>query len=501
MESKTKKSKKKLIILSVVLSFLVLLLIFVGFYAYMAMKYSKTFYPHTIINNIDYSGMTPEETENSLIGANGEYTLTLKFRNDKTETISGADFQYSYLLDSPVSDLLDQQNPLMWIFEQGKSHEYTITGSPIYNEEKLSELLSSLPELQTANMEAPVDAALTYENNQYTVTPHSEGTTLAPDAIIDAVKEAVSNREEEVDVDALGLYQQPQYRSDEDSLLSTQAKQLNEWANAHITYNLPDGSTMEVTPELLKTWLVQNDDGTFTKNEDYFNEQLKAFLREMGKKVDNVKKERLFDSTNNGTITIPVSEYNTYGYETDEAAEAEVLKQLIAEHKVTTKEPEYLHREKGKENHGLGDTYLEINLTAQHLWFYKDGQLAFETDSIVSGRMTTWRYTPAGSFRIANKELDHIMKGTNSAGKVLYETPCDYWMLIIPELGIGLHDAEANHVRTDWSKTAYINNGSHGCINMRDSEAATLYEMLETGTPVIMYYTEPYTLVPEEEPT
>ena len=39
MESKTKKSKKKLIILSVVLSFLVLLLIFVGFYAYMAMKY------------------------------------------------------------------------------------------------------------------------------------------------------------------------------------------------------------------------------------------------------------------------------------------------------------------------------------------------------------------------------------------------------------------------------------------------------------------------------
>ena len=103
-------------------------------------------------------------------------------------------------------------------------------------------------------MEAPVDAALTYENNQYTVTPHSEGTTLAPDAVIDAVKEAVSNREEEVDVDALGLYQQPQYRSDEDSLLSTQAKQLNEWANAHITYNLPDGSTMEVTPELLKTW-------------------------------------------------------------------------------------------------------------------------------------------------------------------------------------------------------------------------------------------------------
>ena len=69
------------------------------------------------------------------------------------------------------------------------------------------------------------------------------------------------------------------------------------------------------------------------------------------------------------------------------------------------------------------------------------------------------------------------------------------------DLIAGIHNTCLLYTSTDWSKTAYINNGSHGCINMRDSEAATLYEMLETGTPVIMYYTEPYTLVPEEEPT
>lgn len=498
MDTKTTKSKKKIVILSVVLGILVILLAFIAFYGYMAMKYSKTFYPHTVINNIDYSGMTPEEVEKNLIGANGEYTLTIKFRNDQTETLSGADFQYSYILDGSVYDFLEEQNPFLWIIERGKSHEYSITGSPVYDKEQLTALVEALPELQSENMEAPVDAELVYENNQYTVTPHSEGTTLIPSQVVDAVADAVANRETEIDIDALGLYQEPQNRSDEGSLLTTQAQQLNEWANAHITYTLPDGSTMEVTPDLLKSWLVQNADGTYTKNDDYFNQQIKAFLREMGEKVDNVKKERLFDSTNNGTITIPVGEYNTYGYETDEAAEAEVLKQLINEHQFVTKEPEYLHREKGTENHGLGTTYLEINLTAQHLWFYKDGQLAFETDNIVSGKMTTWRYTPPGAYRIANKELDHIMKGTNSKGEVIYETPCDYWMLIIPELGIGLHDAEANGVRTNWSKTAYINNGSHGCINMKDAEAAQLYSMLDTGTPVIMYYTEPYDLVPEE---
>lgn len=494
----TKKSKKKVILLSVVLGFLVLLLAFVAFYAYMAMKYSKTFYPHTVINNIDYSGMTPEEAEANLVGANGSYTLTIKFRNGQTETLSGADFQYSYILDTSLYNLLDQQNFLFWIVQQGQPHNYTVSGSPVYDQEKLTALVEALPQLQAENMEAPTDAVMIYENNQYSVTPHIDGTTLIPSQVADAVKEAVSNREPELDVEALGLYQEPQVLSGEDSLLETQAEQLNEWANAHITYNLPDGSTMEITPELLKSWLVTNEDGTYAKNEEHFNEQIRLFLREMGKKVDNVRKERLFDSTNNGTITIPVGEHNTYGYETDEAAEAEILKQLISEHQFTSKEPEYLHKEKGTENHGLGNTYLEINLTAQHLWFYKDGQLAFETDSMVSGCMTTWRYTPAGAYRIANKTTNHTMRGTNSKGEVIYNTPCKYWMLIIPELGIGLHDAQWNGVRSDWSKTAYISNGSHGCINMLDDEAAKLFSMLDVGTPVIMYYTEPYTLVPEE---
>ena len=118
METKAKKSKKKVVILSVVLGVLVILLAFTAFYGNMAMKYSKTFYRHTFINNIDYSGMTPEEVEENLIGANGEYTLTVKFRNGQTETLSGADFQYSYILDGSVYDFLEEQNPLLWIAEQ-----------------------------------------------------------------------------------------------------------------------------------------------------------------------------------------------------------------------------------------------------------------------------------------------------------------------------------------------------------------------------------------------
>lgn len=43
-----------------------------------------------------------------------------------------------------------------------------------------------------------------------------------------------------------------------------------------------------------------------------------------------------------------------------------------------------------------GNTYVEINLTAQHLFFYKEGKLVVESD-FVSCRVPGWS-TPAGAY-------------------------------------------------------------------------------------------------------
>ncbi len=49
--------------------------------------------------------------------------------------------------------------------------------------------------------------------------------------------------------------------------------------------------------------------------------------------------------------------------------------------------------------------------------------------------------------------------------------------------GIGFHDLH----RSAYGGEIYKTNGSHGCINLSESVAASLYASLDDNTPVIVY--------------
>ena len=145
---------------------------------------------------------------------------------------------------------------------------------------------------------------------------------------------------------------------------------------------------------LLRSWLVQNEDGTYTRDEAKYEENLRNFVTDLETKTTATTGDPLFDTTLDGTISIPYGELSTYtGYQMDTEGELAALKTQIAEHQIITREPVYLTKGGGTGNHGVGDTYVELNLSRQHLWYYQDGALVFDTN-IVSGSMSTWRYTP-----------------------------------------------------------------------------------------------------------
>ena len=48
-----------------------------------------------------------------------------------------------------------------------------------------------------------------------------------------------------------------------------------------------------------------------------------------------------------------------------------------------SREPIYSSREKYKKNHGLGDTYIEVNLTEQHLYYYQDGRIVVDSPIVL----------------------------------------------------------------------------------------------------------------------
>jgi len=126
-------------------------------------------------------------------------------------------------------------------------------------------------------------------------------------------------------------------------------------------------------------------------------------------------------------------------------------------------------------------------LTAQHLFFYKDGQLVVESD-LVSGNIKKEYGTPVGTYPIQYRQRNATLVGED------YETPVSYWM---PFNGnIGLHDAPW---RKDFGKDIYMTNGSHGCINLPPSVAKTIYEGIARGVGVYVYEvpgTESYTIDP-----
>ncbi len=150
---------------------------------------------------------------------------------------------------------------------------------------------------------------------------------------------------------------------------------------------------------------------------------------------------------------------------------------MIYQGSVLEKEPLYTSRGANKGSDDIGDSYVEIDLSNQHLYLFWEGEIVLESD-FVSGDMTrSGRMTPPGVFGLTYKTRNAVLRGED------YETPVNYWM---PFNGnIGMHDATW---RSSFGGSIYITNGSHGCVNLPLDKAAQIYEYVSTGFPVICYY-------------
>ena len=172
-------------------------------------------------------------------------------------------------------------------------------------------------------------------------------------------------------------------------------------------------------------------------------------------------------------------EDNEYGYRIDQSGELSQLLSDLKSGKDVVREPVY--SSKGMQRNGTDDlagSYIEVSLDAQHLWLYRDGGLVTETD-IVSGAPTEERHTYTGAWPIAYKASPFTLT-SDAYG---YDIKVKYWMPFV--YGQGLHDAPwqsafgGNRYKTG--------NGSHGCINLPEEEAAIIYENIDGGYPIIIY--------------
>lgn len=435
-------------------------------YVGMSMKYRNTYLPGTRINGMSAAGMSPQAVEEAMAEEAKNYSLRLALRNDAFESIEGSAIGLHTVFDGNLEEILKTQNPYTWPLHMIKGENYEIETLLAYEEEALDEAVEGLRAMDPANVTAPEDAHLSdyVKGEGYSVIPETEGDQLKPEKVKEEVKAAINELKEEIDLDELGCYEEPSVRSDDESL-GALAESLNHYVNMTITYTM--GSKKEVLDgEQIHTWLSY-EDGQVSVDEG----KIAEYVKSLAAKYNTAYSKRTFKTSYGPEVEVS----GVYGWRIDQQAEAEALKTALAEGKDVTKEPAYAQKAASHDGNDYGNTYAEVNLTAQHMFFYKDGQKILESD-FVSGNVSKGYTTPPGLFSLTYKQRDATLKGQG------YASPVKFWMPF--NGGIGFHDASW---RNTFGGTIYKKSGSHGCINMPYAAAKTLFENVYAGMPVICY--------------
>lgn len=422
----------------------------------------------TTINGIDVGGKTSKQVEALIEEEIKGYELQLIEREEETETISGSSFFIEPVFNGEVDALLKEQQAFAWGITLFRHQDLSLEKVVSYDKGTLEELLDNLNATQKSNEREPVNASCSeYTKDGYELVPADYGTTLDKEKLLQAACEAVTALEDSLDLDEAGCYVEPEIGDDNKALLSM-IEEMNHYVNTTITYDF-DPETEIVDGSVISGWLTA-DEEKFKAILD--TDAVASYVKELAATYNTVYKPKKLMTSYGTEVTISTGHY---GWKIDQAAETEQLIADLEDGKDVKREPVYAQRANSHGENDYGDSYVEINLTAQHLFLYKDGKLVTESD-LVSGCVAKGNATPTGAFPLTYKTKDAVLRGDD------YATPVSYWM---PFNGnIGMHDLQS---RKAFGGDIYLYHGSHGCINLPLSAAKTIYETIEQGYPVLVY--------------
>lgn len=468
-KKETGKIRKLLILTALIMTpFLSLLAIYITGLD----RYQSCFLSGTVIDEVDVSGMSISELEEEI----GKYSLRVIERQaDGTtleEEISGDEIGLFYISIEQLQTILQEQNRYLWFIRQDAVYETEDILS--YEEAALEEKVVGLSGFQKELIQEPTDAYIAdyVSGKGFELAAENPGNRLNRNKTIEVIKAAVEGLEEQVDLAAAGCYKEPKVTVEDAGLQEAYAK-LQNYVTAVITYTF--GSEREVLDgDTVAGWIVRKG------NQAALDPELvKEYVNSLRKKHDTVFHKRKFLTSYGEEVTI---DQGDYGWWMDVGQETEALIGLLEQGKSGIRVPVYRQTAASYDAPDYGDSYVEINLTAQHLFLYQNGECVLESD-FVSGNASRGNDTPTGIYGITYKERNATLNGET------YSTPVSFWMPF--NNNVGMHDAAW---RSEFGGNIYMTNGSHGCINLPYSIAQEIYEYVEKDTPVICYHlpgTEP----------
>ena len=228
-------------------------------------------------------------------------------------------------------------------------------------------------------------------------------------------------------------------------------------------------SLIHIYRDTIKNWLTTDENGLYILDQ----KQIEAYISELAAKYDTVGTERTFNTYDGREITVGGG---NYGWQIDQKEEVKELTRLIKNEETQVREPVYSHKGLVRKTNDIGYTYIEIDLTAQRMVFYKDGTPIADAQIVSGNPFVPNCATPAGCYTTGEIKSGYTVNGED------YPSAVNYWIPFDENLGI--NDAPW---RTAFGEQLYEFEGTHGSICAPADQMQIIYNNVEKNTPVVIY--------------
>ncbi len=450
-------------------------------YGVVSCYYGDKFLCGTYINDHDTNAMSIDKANDYLVDSYlpgvdfKNVTLMFEGRDGSVETIKGSDFGLNADMTEGLDKIMSSQKPYEWLVYALYPLKYDLSPNVTYDKDILREKIEGLECVNDPKEQKDVLVEIRKDKSGYYLYDDILD-ELNTSRIFDKVCTALDDLDTAVvEIDLSDCYIKhdiPEEYSEVASLYEKIDKVKNScisYEDAPIKYRL-DGKTAV-------DWLETGSDGLPVLDESgnlvFDDEKMEGYLDHLAKAFNSSGGVFEWKKKNGEFVTLK----NTMqGFEVDKEAETEKIKENMLRGGRLTRTPVYSKEGRGRGKDIIGKTYIEVDMSAQKLYYYVNGQLSMESD-VVTGNLARGNGTPAKLCDVYFKQRNRTLRGPN------YATFVNYWMAVSGHIGI--HDATW---RSKFGGEIYKTAGSHGCVNVPKSFAADLYEVVEVGTPCIMYY-------------
>ena len=471
--------RKKIIRIHII-SLAIVILFFAICYIGMSIYYLKHFTYNTWINGYYCTGLSSEEALNLVSSEDVVPSVSVVLQDGTEYKLDMTDVEFSYDYGNSVSDILESQSAFGWLSGLGNAKEYTV--NPIFSITK-EDLWATFEMIDFVSEEISrePDYLLHYsvEQGKYVYTDNLVH-RLNYDQVFEDLYEGVliGNNTLLLDEDKYYFDYEPNSAQLEKM---ARFERIDAYQNCDLIYDM-GAEQIEFVPKVALSFLVMDANG-FPKEDSGKNfildeEKILDWVTKLCDEYDTFEKPRLFEASRGETVEV---EGGTYGTLLNPEPEIEYLANnlLSASFHDGTPDyhiPEYLMTAYARGKNDIGGTYIEVDLTNQHLYYYENNVLVLDTD-VVSGNVQTRNDTAQGTYSIISKEVNRYIIGVDFTSFV------NFWMPYYKNYG--LNDSTW---REEYGGDIYLTQGSHGQINLPVDKAESLFEKIEIGIPIVVFY-------------